>query len=262
MALTEKEAAVVAAREAAQALSKKARGFRHVAESMAARALAKADPALAANADAALAQAARAEQEADAAMASVLEQAREAKTEFAARRGGVPTGVHLLLELADGRAGYMFAVSCNRRSAFDPGVEYDTSDVGLELLLDRSGSYVDSAGAKQWREGWPLRSWRRCELSELPKDRTFRGAWVFHEGSCVVDLPKARQLVVNAARRKRLEELKALDEKTVIAIGRGDAAMNAEIETLKQSLRDFPASIAPQLAAAQSPEDLKAIWNS
>lgn len=258
MALTDEEAAVVAAEKAAQALARKARGFRRAADSIASRAIAMADAALAAKADVALAQAASAEQEADTALASTLAQVRAAKSAFVARRGSKPEGVHLALEMSDGSVGYHFAVSLVRRGPFDPGTAYDTSDEALAVQLDRAGSYLDESGVKQWREGWPLRSWRRAELSEFPADREFRNAWMFNEMGVVVDAPRAREVQLARLRRARIDELDALDKKIAIEEDKS-GTVATELRAKRQKLRDMPDLLAPALSAAATPEELKTI---
>lgn len=257
MALTEQEAAIVEAQEAAQQLARNARRFRRAAEALASKAVARADAVLAAKADHALAQAADAETAAESRLANVLEEMRQAKKDFQARRGSVPEGVHLLLEMSDGSVGYHFAVSCVRRGPFDPGVQYDVSDEAIAVQLDRAGSYVDAQGVKQWRDGWPLISWRRAELSEFPQNRNHRNAWAIDKGAIVVDMTKARQVQIARLKRERLDALDALDKQIAATEDKGGNA--ADLRAKRQRLRDMPVLLTPALEAAATPEELQTI---
>lgn len=95
---------------------------------------------------------------------------------------------------------------------------------------------------------------------EVPADRTFRGAWVFDEaaGAVTHDLAKCVEIRKEQMRAARSPKLAALDCQWMKATGQGDAAAAAAAEAERQVLRDVTKD--PDLAAAKTPEDLKAVW--
>lgn len=95
----------------------------------------------------------------------------------------------------------------------------------------------------------------QIERSDLPQDRTFRNAW---QHDLTVDMPKARDIWRNAMRRSRKPKLEALDVEMMRAMGKRDNKAMDDVEKRKQALRDVTDD--PALEAAQTPEELKAIW--
>lgn len=71
-----------------------------------------------------------------------------------------------------------------------------------------------------------------------------------------VNMDKARDIHKNAMRQARDPLFKALDVAYMVAIEQGLDA--SDIVAKKQALRDVTAD--PAIAAAQTPEELKAVW--
>jgi hypothetical protein len=97
------------------------------------------------------------------------------------------------------------------------------------------------------------------DAAELPADRTFRRAWRQSDGRVSIDLAKARMIHLGRLRAERDAKLAATDGLMARANERGDAAGQLKLAAQRQALRDMPIDIAAALAAAQTPEDLKAI---
>lgn len=102
-------------------------------------------------------------------------------------------------------------------------------------------------------------SWKRISKDDVPTDRAYRDAWVESGGAITHDMPKARALHLTRLREKRDRRLAALDGPWMRAVGQGDKVEADRIETERQALRDLPQTLAPQLSAAQSVDELKLV---
>lgn len=85
--------------------------------------------------------------------------------------------------------------------------------------------------------------------SAVPPRSLFRGAWIRKPGGVEVDMPQARALHMDDIRKGRDAKLRELDVEQL----RGNS-----VEAQKQALRDLPQTF--DLNAAQTPEQLKALW--
>jgi hypothetical protein len=92
----------------------------------------------------------------------------------------------------------------------------------------------------------------------IPTDRTFRNAWTHKSGEVSVDMAKARDIHLYRIRRKRKALFRALDAEYQRADETGDPRAKAEVASRKQRLRD--ATKHPDIVAAKTPEQLKAVW--
>jgi len=99
------------------------------------------------------------------------------------------------------------------------------------------------------------------EDSAIPTDREFREAWsdITPEPVIDIDMVKARQIHLDRIRVKRNEALKALDVAAIKAVEIGATATLEAVAAEKQALRDLPETIAADLEAAQTVEELRAI---
>jgi hypothetical protein len=96
---------------------------------------------------------------------------------------------------------------------------------------------------------------REITEHEIPKDRTFRNAWR-HDLS--VDMPRARDMWRAKMREARKPKLESLDIEAVRADEDGDKQRKADVVKRKKELRDV--TELPAIEAAQTPDELKAIW--
>jgi len=99
---------------------------------------------------------------------------------------------------------------------------------------------------------WPIKE------ADIPQDLTFRDAWKADGGIISVDMEKARAIHMDRIRRVRNAELAKLDVPYMKAQERGDQAAMTQIAAQKQALRDIPQTF--DLNAAQTPDELKALW--
>ncbi len=89
----------------------------------------------------------------------------------------------------------------------------------------------------------------------LPADRTFRNAL---KNDLTHDMGKAREIWRDKIRQARARILQALDIEYQRADEVGDTDRKRAIVATKQALRD--ATDDPRIEAAQTPEELKAVW--
>ena len=93
----------------------------------------------------------------------------------------------------------------------------------------------------------------------LIRERVFRDAHVWDEKSGVcIDMGKARDIWRDNLREARKTKLQALDVLYQRADESADAKAKADIVSQKQALRDVTDD--PAIDAAQTAEDLKAVW--
>jgi len=98
-------------------------------------------------------------------------------------------------------------------------------------------------------------SWKRIQPEDIPKDRTFRGAWT---EELAIDMPKARDIYRETLRSARVPLFAKLDTEYIRADETGDNPEKARIAGVKQQLRDI--TDLSEIEQAQTPEDLKAFW--
>ena len=93
-----------------------------------------------------------------------------------------------------------------------------------------------------------------------PDGDYFFDCWEWN-GACVVNMPKARGVHMDAIRVVRNAELAAKDITFMRAVEAGDTDAQATIGTEKQALRDIPATF-DITTDVDTPEKLKAKWPS
>jgi hypothetical protein len=97
---------------------------------------------------------------------------------------------------------------------------------------------------------------RVATKEEIPTDRTFRQAWR-DTGTVEVDMPTAREIHRERIRLARAPKLAELDIAYLRATEDQDP-IGEDIIGEKQALRD--ATDDPRIEAAETPEELKAVW--
>lgn len=131
---------------------------------------------------------------------------------------------------------------------------YQSDDGGLAVVIPADGGLtIEEIAAKDVPQGKP---YRIIDASELPQDRTFRGAWI-DAGVITVNMSKAREIKRDQIRAQRAPLLAALDIEFMRASERGDNGAIAAIAARKQALRD--ATKDPAIEAAATPDELKAV---
>lgn len=94
----------------------------------------------------------------------------------------------------------------------------------------------------------------------LSHDRTFRDCWHDAEGRVRVNMQKARGVHMERLRGARNAALAALDGEWMKATGQKKTADASAVEKKRQALRDLPSTVWPDIDAAETPEELIAIW--
>lgn len=94
-------------------------------------------------------------------------------------------------------------------------------------------------------------------LSDMPPDRTYRGAWEEKNRKITVNMNKARTIHMNHLRNLRKPILEKLDKEAMRAMEDKDDVKLEEIKAKKQVLRDIPQTL--DLSEVISPEMLKTI---
>lgn len=129
-------------------------------------------------------------------------------------------------------------------------------DGGVSIVCPCEGYGIDFVIAKCIPQGV---SYEVIDEESIPKDRTFRNAWVRDGGSVPVrvDMPKARAIHRDRLRSLRTPLLEALDVQLMKAIELGQTQPIAVIRDEKQALRDVTDD--PAIEQAQTPEELKSV---
>jgi hypothetical protein len=127
---------------------------------------------------------------------------------------------------------------------------YQTPEGGVAVIIPAES--VDLA-LKDVPEGVP---YEIVDASEVPADRTFRGAWVL--GDCCIDhdLDKCRAIGHDIRRTKRAEEFQPFDEVIAKQIPGADAAA---AEAARQVVRDKYSEVQVAIDAAETPDDIKVV---
>lgn len=149
--------------------------------------------------------------------------------------------------------------------------EVVTPPEGSAILADQSGTPIVALHASAFRQETDDEVLERlkvkdvpsdasdvmvCDASDLPAQREFRGAWAIGGQGVDVDMDDARAIHMQRVRANRNRRLAALDGKELAALGTGDEVALATVRAEKQELRDAPQSIAADVAAAGTPEEL------
>lgn len=82
---------------------------------------------------------------------------------------------------------------------------------------------------------------RLLDKADIPKDRTFRAAWVLANDVVDVDRPRAEQIVMDKVREEREAEFAKTDAEYMAAVQKGDTAKAQAAAARAQKLRDAPA---------------------
>lgn len=130
----------------------------------------------------------------------------------------------------------------------------------LAAAPDQLGVIVE-AEIRQWHQssgGQRIVSWRAMPDEAIPADRTFRNAWhdTTPERVIDIDMVKARDIWRDVMRAVRKPLLEALD----LAVMRASETNQplANLVKQKQALRDVTTD--PAIEAAQTPDELRAVW--
>jgi hypothetical protein len=125
---------------------------------------------------------------------------------------------------------------------------YPTPDGGVAVIIPTES--VELA-LKDVPEGMP---YEILDASEVPTDRTFRGAWVM--GDCCIeqDLDKCKALGHDLRRQQRAEEFKPYDEVIMKQIPGADATA---AEEARQAIREKYALIQDVIEMASTPDEIK-----
>jgi hypothetical protein len=125
---------------------------------------------------------------------------------------------------------------------------YPTPEGGVAVIIP---SVSVELALKDVPEGVP---YEIVDASEVPADRTFRGAWVM--GDCCVehDLDRCRAIGHDIRRAKRAEEFAPHDEVIAKQIPGKDAA---QAEAKRQEIRDKYSEVQDVIDEAESPFEIK-----
>jgi len=130
---------------------------------------------------------------------------------------------------------------------------YSNPDGGVSVVIpahDFGGSMNDLALSLNLPEDT---AFAVVDETDIPADRTFRGAWRLGDHGINQDIEAAKDIWRNKWRAVRAPLLERLDTDMLRAIG--DAEKRAEIEAKKQALRDVT-----QTALPDDIDEIKAVW--
>lgn len=174
-----------------------------------------------------------------------------------------PDVVHVAITNEDGSLAVMQFVTCEYYPTGKPRWTREATDDAIQHEITRSILPHIEAGALE--SGKRPLAWRRIDPAHLPQDRTFREAWRDHGHDRGIghDMAHVRRIALERVRQARAPKLEALDREWMKAAGRprSTASLAAvdDIEVQRQRLRDLPATLAPALDAATTPEQVLAV---
>jgi hypothetical protein len=125
---------------------------------------------------------------------------------------------------------------------------YPTPDGGVAVIIPAESIEL---ALKDVPEGVP---YEIVDATEVPADRTFRGAWVM--GDCCIDhdLERCREIGHDRRRADRAAEFAPHDELIAKQIPGADAAA---AEAARQEIRDRYAAVQDAINAAADPFEIK-----
>lgn len=92
-------------------------------------------------------------------------------------------------------------------------------------------------------------------VDQIPADTTFRGAWVYADGSIKIDLDKAKAIGHDLRRKQRSDAFAPLDD---LIAKRLPGVDFTEVEAKRQVIRDKDKEVQQLIDAATSPGEIKA----
>lgn len=131
--------------------------------------------------------------------------------------------------------------------------EKDDGTLAVVIPAPDCGLTIEQIAAKDVPAG---KSYEIVDVSAIPTDRTFRNAWRKVGATVEVSMPPAREIHRDHIREARDPLLAELDVKYMKALEQGQDT--TAIVAQKQALRDAPQD--PRIDAAQTPQELKAVW--
>jgi hypothetical protein len=151
-------------------------------------------------------------------------------------------------------AGKTNAIATNWVNAIGKGglSESDALDVFVAFLTesDFSASHIIEESALP----------AEMQADASAEDRYFRNAQVWSSDNVAVDLTKAKAVHLGRIRLARNKELAVQDVEYTKAVEADNASKKTEVSTLKQTLRDIPATF--DMSSYDTAAKLKAAWPS
>jgi len=99
--------------------------------------------------------------------------------------------------------------------------------------------------------------WHEIKPKDLPQDRTFRNAWASDGKSVSVNFQKARTLKLASIRSERDQRLQATDGEMMRLQEQCTQAQIGAFKAKRQTLRDIPQTVSPQLDAIDDADTLR-----
>lgn len=152
-------------------------------------------------------------------------------------------------------AGYVFIDGAWYREATDEVIERELSRTVVSGWIGTETPPVFLSDV--------VTSWRRIEEADIPRDRTFRNAWVDTGDGLVEDMSLAREIAREKIRQARPERFQRLDnamKPLEIKAALGTITTDEKLaliglEEQRQRLRDAPAN--PSINKASSIQEIK-----
>ena len=165
--------------------------------------------------------------------------------------------VFIAITLSDGTLGVMQFLTQGRGTDLPQGATWKEPGIWLRPAIPANVDFeVTKTYAGQVVS--PI-SWRQVTAAALPNDRVFRGAWRDTGSNIIQHLPSSRQLVLDKVRAWRIAKLQDLDAVWMKAFAQGDTAGAVAAEAQRDTLRNLPQTLGPQLQAATTVAEIKTI---
>ena len=133
---------------------------------------------------------------------------------------------------------------------------YTNQAGGLSIVIPTGELPIDEVAAKDVPAG---ADYAIVEDDAVPADRTFRAAWVLHNGAVEHDLHKCKEIAHNMRRALRAAEFTPHDDIIAKQIPGIDPSA---AEAARQEIRLKYVAIQNAIDSATSPEEIKAALNA
>lgn len=128
---------------------------------------------------------------------------------------------------------------------------YSTEEGGVAVIIPapECGLTIEEIAAKDVPAGV---AFEIVDMTDIPEDRTFRGAWERQGRAIALKLPKARDIAHTMRRASRAGEFAPLDVEATVP------ALAAQAEAKRQAIRERYAAMQTEIDAATDVDQVKA----
>lgn len=166
------------------------------------------------------------------------------------------SNVKIAIKMDDGSTAIMAFIVRGRGDSLPAGATWSVAPGWWDREPSDSNIFSEISRAFAGSAAQPT-GYRVVRDSDIPADRTYRGALSDDGGRLYHDLSRARELHRGKLRRARVALFAENDAALLSAMADGDGAAIDEAKARRRQLRDAPAD--PRIDAARTTDELKAV---